>query len=501
MDLKKKRTNYQLKLFLPIVGLLWVIIIAVEIAQYKREKEYRAEMIRARIEFMNKRLLNLIEEGEDPSAFLHFIDKYYEASVLDNLSMTLYDADTGDEKIRIGFPSPPPELLSTRGKIAGAYIAANNNDDSTYIQPDKAFYYSVNKSADGRYLAQTFLPLNAKIATEIKGNPWLRFFVLFGCAGITILTYIATRHLTKNIRLLREFVSKASNDHDFVALDKFANDDLGEISRQVVNMYNMRKAALASRELEHRVALKATEEHSNLKRQFTNNINHELKTPAGIIKGYVDTIIENPGMDEESRNHFLLKTQEHIQRLCDILNDLSTMTRLEDGAQNISLERIDFKEFVDNLACDIDESGIIGDMTFYTNIPDNCFVKGNNTLLTGAIMNLVKNAAAYSKGTEMSLRLLTENQRFYTFVFSDNGQGVPEESIPMLFKRFYRVDKGRSRKAGGTGLGLPIVRSSLNTIGGSISVNNGEHGGLEFVFTLQKWRTKQAEQHNDEKKA
>ncbi len=108
MDLKKKRTNYQLKLFLPIVGLLWVIIIAVEIAQYKREKEYRAEMIRARIEFMNKRLLNLIEEGEDPSAFLHFIDKYYEASVLDNLSMTLYDADTGDEKIRIGFPSPPP---------------------------------------------------------------------------------------------------------------------------------------------------------------------------------------------------------------------------------------------------------------------------------------------------------------------------------------------------------------------------------------------------------
>lgn len=60
----------------------------------------------------------------------------------------------------------------------------------------------------------------------------------------------------------------------------------------------------------------------------------------------------------------------------------------------------------------------------------------------------------------------------------------------MLFERFYRVDKGRSRKAGGTGLGLPIVRSSLNTIGGSISVNNGEHGGLEFVFTLQKWRTK-----------
>lgn len=490
MDLKKRRTNYQLKLFLPIVGLLWVIIIAVEVSQYKREKDYRAEMIRSRIEFMNQRLLSLMEEGIDPTAFLHFIDNYYKASELDNLSMTLYDTKTGQEKVRIGFPTPLPEQLSTRGKIDGAFIAANNNDDSTYIQPDKAFYYSVNKSSDGSLLVQTFMPLNARIAAEIKGNPWLRFFVLLGCAGITLVTYIATRHLTKNIRLLREFVSNASSDHDFVAIDKFANDDLGEISRQVVNMYNMRKAALASRELEHRVALKATEERSNLKRQMTNNINHELKTPAGIIKGYIDTIIDNPDMDDESRNHFLLKTQEHIERLCNILNDLSTMTRLEDGAQNISLEKIDFKEFVDNIRNDVEESGINGDMTFSTDIPKNCYVKGNNTLLTGAVMNLVKNAVAYSKGTEMSLRLLTENQRFFTFVFADNGQGVPEESIPMLFERFYRVDKGRSRKAGGTGLGLPIVRSSLNTIGGSISVNNGEHGGLEFVFTLQKWRTK-----------
>lgn len=500
MDLKKKTTNYQLKLFLPIVGLLWVIIIAVEVAQYKREKDYRAEMIRSRIEFMNRRLLSLMEEDQDPTAFLHFIDKYYEASVLDNLSMTLYDTKTGEEKTRIGFPTPPPEQLSRRGKIDGAFISANNNDDSTYIQPDKAFYYSVSTSSDGSLLVQTFMPLNSKIAAEIKGNPWLRFFVLLGCAGITIVTYIATRHLTKNIRVLREFVSNASNDHDFVAIDKFANDDLGEISRQVVNMYNMRKAALASRELEHRVALKATEERSNLKRQMTNNINHELKTPAGIIKGYVDTIIDNPDMDEESRHHFLLKTQEHIERLCNILNDLSTMTRLEDGAQNISLERIDFKEFIYNIKDDIEESGISGDMTFNVEVPDGCYVKGNVTLLTGAIMNLVKNAVAYSKGTEMKLKLLTENQRFYTFVFADNGQGVPPESIPMLFERFYRVDKGRSRKAGGTGLGLPIVRSSLNTIGGSISVNNRDEGGLEFVFTLQKWRTKPTE-HNEEKNA
>ncbi|MBD5257655.1 MAG: hypothetical protein HDS52_03055 [Barnesiella sp.] len=495
---KNKKISYQLRWWLSVVVLLWGAIIAVEITQYKRDKQYRVEMINNRIEFMNSRLLDLVQNGVDPSPFLRFIDDFYDASSLDNLSLTLYDTETWNEESRVGFPSPSPDEFDNIGRTNGAYISEHNNVDSINIDPDKTFYYGVKQSDDGRYLVQTFLPLNAKLAAEIKGNSGMRLFVLGACLAITILTYITARHMGKNIRVLREFVSNAAEDHDFVAVDKFANDDLGEISRQVVNIYNARKAALASRELEHRVALKATEERSKLKRQMTNNINHELKTPAGIVKGYIDTIMDNPEMDEESRHHFLVKTQEHIERLCNILADLSTMTRLEDGAQSIPLEKIDFKEFVDHLASDIEESGIIGDMTFTYSVPDDCFIKGNYSLLMGAIMNLVKNSVAYSKGTRMDLHLLTENHRFYTFVFADDGVGVPEESIPQLFERFYRVDKGRSRKAGGTGLGLPIVRSSLNTIGGSISVNNAETGGLEFVFTLQKWRNTPANQDNEE---
>lgn len=490
---RKRKPSYLLTLFVPTVALLWIIVIVVELTQYNRDKEFRSDMIRARIEFMNAYLLSLIEQDADPTPYFRFIDKYYEASELDELSMTVYDMETSEEIDRIGFPSPPPEQFNKKGKIDGSYLSEHNNDDSTYIHPDRMFYYKIDRSPDQRFLVQTFLPLDGRVAATIKGNPWMRIFVLLGCAAITIVTFIATRHMAKNVRLLREFVDKAVNDKDFVALDKFANDDLGEISRQVVNIYNMRKAAIASRELEHRVALKAIEERTNLKRQLTNNINHELKTPAGIVKGYIDTIIENPEMDAESRQHFMLKTQEHIERLCSILNDLSTITRLEDGAQSIALEKIDFTEFVNNLECDIEESGVNGDMSMTTKIPANCYVQGNITLLTGVLMNLVKNAVAYSKGTEMELKLLTENQKFYTFVFRDNGQGVPEESIPLLFDRFYRVDKGRSRKAGGTGLGLPIVKNSLNTIGGTISVKNGDKGGLMFVFTLLKWKDNKAE--------
>ena len=103
------------------------------------------------------------------------------------------------------------------------------------------------------------------------------------------------------------------------------------------------------------------------------------------------------------------------------------------------------------------------------------------------LLNLIRNAAEYSHGSEIKLRLINETAKYYTFSFADNGVGVPQEHIPHLFERFYRVDTGRSRKVGGTGLGLPIVKNTITTLGGTISVRNGAAGGLEFVFTLPKW--------------
>ena len=111
-------------------------------------------------------------------------------------------------------------------------------------------------------------------------------------------------------------------------------------------------------------------------------------------------------------------------------------------------------------------------------------VLGNEGLLTSVLQNLAKNSIAYSQGTEIGISLLGKTEGYYTFSFYDNGVGVGKEHIPHLFDRFYRVDTGRSRKAGGTGLGLPIVKSSINNMGGSVSVRNRRGGGLEFIFTL-----------------
>ena len=191
-------------------------------------------------------------------------------------------------------------------------------------------------------------------------------------------------------------------------------------------------------------------------------------------------------MSADQRNYFLSKTKANVDRLISIINDMSMMMRLEDAKSTIQMSEIDFYDMVSNFADEMIQSGIMGDMTFDVDLPPDCRVVGNQDLINGFLSNLTKNALAYSGGSKVSLSMIGKNDEFYIFSFSDNGSGVANEHLAHLFERFYRVDKGRSRKLGGTGLGLPIVKNSINTMGGSVSVRNRKGGGLEFIFTLRR---------------
>ena len=118
-------------------------------------------------------------------------------------------------------------------------------------------------------------------------------------------------------------------------------------------------------------------------------------------------------------------------------------------------------------------------------------VNGNQMLLYSIFRNLTDNAIAYAgEYTTVTVQNLKQNEGFYWFNFTDNGVGIPEENQEHLFERFYRVDKGRSRKLGGTGLGLAIVKNAVLIHGGWISVRTASTGGLEFVFSLAKSNSK-----------
>lgn len=483
-DYHRNRLSYKQKLFLPIAAMLWVLVFLFAVFQARREVEFKRGFLISQVDLINKRIIDLYENNEDLKPFVNFIDDYFDASVLEEISVAVFDNTSGDVISDMGFPAPLPDGIDfEKGSVSGAVLSRDKADLD--LDPSRTFYYKEETSPDGKILVQTIMPFNEKVAKEVSiGIGWWVLIFIFGVA-LTVVIYITISHVARNVRTLNKFASQAVSNVPLDDFSGFGNDDLGQIGRKILDIYNSRRAAQQSREIEHNVALKATEERALLRRQVTNNISHELKTPVGVIRGYIDTIIENPDMDEASRIHFLSKTQAHVERLCNLLNDLSTMTRLDEGSANIKMESLDFRALLDGVANDIEESGIGGGMRFVIDVPPGTMVKGNSALLVGAIMNLVKNAVNYSRGTEMGVKIMTHNLRNITFVFYDNGTGVEAEHIPHLFDRFYRVDKGRSRKAGGTGLGLPIVKSSINAMEGSITVRNAAKGGLEFVFALR----------------
>ena len=289
-----------------------------------------------------------------------------------------------------------------------------------------------------------------------------------------------------NIKILREFARNANNPDFKIDESRLGHDELGDISRDILKLYQGRVEANKRSEREHAVAIHAIEEKGRMQHQLTNNINHELKTPVGVIRGYLETVLTSEEMDQETQRYFLQRALDNVERLCTLLNDVSTMTRLENGSGKISFTEINMHDLVYTIHNDLNQAGALNNMEFDLSMPLECTVYANANLLTSAISNLFKNAAIHSRGTRIGMSLVSESEKFYTFSFWDNGQGVSEEHIPHLFERFYRVDAGRSRKSGGTGLGLPIVKNTIDSLGGAISVYNRSKGGLEFLFTLKK---------------
>jgi len=172
-----------------------------------------------------------------------------------------------------------------------------------------------------------------------------------------------------------------------------------------------------------------------------------------------------------------------------LLRDISVLTRMDEAANMIDMERVDISLLVGNIinevALELDEKHI----TVVNSLKKSIQIKGNYSLIYSIFRNLMDNAIAYA-GTNIQINIncFREDEGFYYFSFADTGVGVSPEHLNRLFERFYRVDKGRSRKLGGTGLGLAIVKNAVIIHGGSISAKNNQGGGLEFVFTLAKER-------------
>ena len=269
------------------------------------------------------------------------------------------------------------------------------------------------------------------------------------------------RNLNRKKKVLRESVTIDKNGKIFLIecilfLDNSYEISINDISRQ--------------------------EEESRMKRQLTQNVSHELKTPVSSIQGYLETILSNPDLSPDKRQFFLERCYSQSTRLTGLLRDISVLNRLDEASEMFDLTEVNITKLIAEIqkecSQDMEEKHITSEII----LPGDPTVFGNNSLLYSIFRNLYDNAIAYAgENIKITVNCYKEDPKYYYFSFSDNGVGIPEEHINRIFERFYRVDKGRSRKIGGTGLGLSIVKNGVNFHKGQISAKSSPEIGRAHV--------------------
>ena len=336
------------------------------------------------------------------------------------------------------------------------------------------YFYVASYFPKAQLIVRTALPYNDDLTKSLQADQHYIWFAIVAIILLTVVLYRFTYRLGKNVAKLSIFAYKADHNESLEVEDlaNFPDDELGEIAERIIKMY---KRVQTTRK-----------EQDILKRQLTQNIAHELKTPVASIQGYLETILDNPHINEQTKEQFLQRCYAQSERLTSLLHDISTLNRLDDGSDMIDFEAVDITQLVADIT---KETALVRQerkMTFDNQLPERIVVKGNRSLLYSVFRNLTDNAIAYDgEGRTITLEAKEQGNKWH-FIFRDNGQGVPPEHLARLFERFYRVDKGRSRKMGGTGLGLAIVKNAVLLHGGTIRVSNLPEGGLKFEFTIKK---------------
>jgi len=224
-----------------------------------------------------------------------------------------------------------------------------------------------------------------------------------------------------------------------------------------------------------------------LKQEMTGNVAHELRTPVAGIRGYLETVLTQD-LDEEKKQYFIERSFQQVLALSEIIRDMSLIAKMEETPNLIVTEKVNIEALLQRIKEEVGPQLKSKNMDFDFQLPPNTEINGSSNLIYSIFRNLTDNAIRYAgSDTKINVNIYNEDADYYYFSFYDTGSGIPDESrLNRIFERFYRVNEGRTRDTGGSGLGLSIVKNAVIFHKGKISAKNRKNGGLEFLFTLKK---------------
>ena len=422
------RLSFHKRLFLQLLVFSWAIVLCFVTFQYFKEREYKSEFLSSLLQQYNQHLLIAIEDGQSYEEYIATHNKPFNNLRITLITLTgavIYDNTISIESL--DNHSSRPEIADALRNGSGYHIGRQSVSDGL------EYFYSA--TCGERVIVRTAIPYSSTLKDLLAADWTFLTIIIAITLSMSFIAYFTTRKLGKDI--------------------------------ERVNLY------------------KAEQEKNLLKRQLTNNINHELKTPVASIQVCLETLLSGIRLSEEKRQELIGLCYMHNERLRHLLNDVSLITRMEDGSAIITKEPVVVNEIIDGVAQELEVMPVEERMTLHTNFNEKVTIEGNLSLIGSIFSNLTENAIAYSEGKNITISLIENNDNECHIRFEDDGCGVDETQLNRLFERFYRVDKGRSRKKGGTGLGLAIVKHAVQFHGGTIIASNRPNGGLRFDFTMK----------------
>lgn len=297
-------------------------------------------------------------------------------------------------------------------------------------------------------------------------------------AGITYIYYA---------RLYREVIVRTALPFN-TPVRRFMHPDqtllLGLLLLTAAMLYTV---MLLGKRLDSKAAQETSARLQKQKKQMTNNIAHELKTPVTSIRGYLETLVDNPGMDDSTREQFTKRAYSQTLRLSELIRDIGLITKIEEAPEKLIREQLNLREasveVLEEFSEEISRKGI----SVINGIPEKCCMEGNKSLIYAIFRNLVENSLRYAgDGITIRLECSAADNGILHLNYSDTGKGVSPEYMDKIFERFWRVKSENAYKAEGSGLGLSIVRNAVAFHGGEIRASEYKPHGIRFEFTLRQ---------------
>lgn len=302
----------------------------------------------------------------------------------------------------------------------------------------------------------------------------LFFLILFAIAFLSLRAGVENYVL----RLIKNVYKEVSLLEGIRFTGNSVSNDLESLTSDIEKFARGKKIEIET--------LKIREEY---RKDFLGNVAHEMKTPLFTIQGYILTLLDGAMEDKKIRKKYLERANKAVERLLYIVKDLDTITKLESGTQQVSKHPIDIIALIRSvfemleMKAEKKNISLIFDRPYLKEIT----VLADHEKIEQVLINLIENSIKYGHTngtTEVSVEDLVKDKVIVRV--TDNGDGISREHLPRLFERFYRVDKSGSRKEGGSGLGLSIVKHIVEAHGERIYVESEPDVGSEFSFTLQK---------------